>query len=99
MKDTPSNSGYTSHTEVDKPELHFGLSHNTQRMATLGGEVRLRRSARTNTVHVACPKHKTVALITTHWDALGFRLAQLAHAFTLSQLGLARRGLCVRVHN
>ena len=70
----------TSHTEVDKPELHFGLSHNTQRMATLGGEVRLRWSARTNTVHLACPKHKTVALITTHWDALGFRLAQLAHA-------------------
>ena len=25
MKDTPSYSGHTSHTEVDKPELHFGL--------------------------------------------------------------------------
>ena len=25
MKDTPSNSGYTAHAEVDKPELQFGL--------------------------------------------------------------------------
>ena len=39
----------------------LALGHNTQRMATLGGEVRLRWSARTNTVHLACPKHKTVA--------------------------------------
>ena len=64
MKDTPSNSGHTSHAQV------HGLISAMNIHRSIGGRIGLRWSATTNTVDLACPEHKTAATAAIpHLDA------------------------------